>query len=1170
MTTTKLRKVTLDDKYALPSGRIYLSGIQALVRLPLMQRARDAKAGLNTGGFISGYRGSPLGTYDNALWSAKKYLAAENVQFQPGLNEDLAATSVWGSQQVGIFPGATVQGVFGIWYGKGPGVDRSVDALKHANAAGTSRFGGVLALAGDDHGCQSSTLAHQSEQVFQAAMMPILNPATVQEYLDFGIYGIALSRFSGCWVGFKAISETAESSASIEADPDRMQFVTPTDFEPPAGGLHIRWPDPPLEAEARLHGAKMRAVAAFVRANPIDRTTIDTPGATFGILTTGKAYLDVRQALSDLGLSEQACADMGLRVYKVGLTWPLEVEGARRFAKGLKDVLVVEEKQGFIETQFVHAIFNMEAGERPSVVGKRDESGEVLLRSEGELSPTLVARAILKRLELQGKGNANLAQRIARLESFDEIARTPQIKSQRAPFFCSGCPHNTSTQLPEGSRAMAGIGCHGMAMWMPNRNTETITHMGAEGANWIGQAPFTLEKHVFQNLGDGTYTHSGLLAIRAAAAARINITYKILYNDAVAMTGGQSAEGGFTVQQIAAQVAAEGARRVVMVSDEPDKYTDPSQFPPGVTFHGRDQLDAVQRKLRDTPGLTVLIYDQTCAAEKRRRRKRGLYPDPPKRAFINEAVCEGCGDCSVKSNCVSVKPLETLFGRKRTIDQSSCNKDFSCVEGFCPSFVTVHGGGLRKPAKAKTSPTEAADFFAALPMPATKALLEPYDILMTGIGGTGVVTIGALLGMAAHIEGKGCSVLDFTGLAQKNGGVMSHVRIAPSPGDIAAVRIAAGACDLLLGCDMVVAASPMALSRLESGVSRAVVNTSLTPTAAFVTDGNIDFEANVMHRVLRKAVGDDGIDFVEGSRIATALMGDSIATNLFLLGYAFQKAVLPVSFEALDQAITLNGGGVEANKRTFAWGRLAAHDAAAVEAVARPASAPVDKPLSPQQTRAFYVDFLTKYQNDAYASRYQDVMAQVEQADRSDSTGRLTETVARNLFKLMAYKDEYEVARLYTDGAFREKLNRQFDGNYKLKIHLAPPLLARRDPVTGRLKKRAFGPWVLSAFKVLARFKHLRGTSLDIFGYTAERRMERHLIDRFIADLEGLLPELKPANYATAVELAGLPEMAKGFGHVKEQNVAAMDARRTQLMQQFAQGGSVPLSALPLKVVAAR
>jgi len=1153
MTSIVLEDVTLQDKYIKPSGRIYLSGVQALVRLPLLQRARDRAAGLNTGGFISGYRGSPLGMYDNALWSAKAHLAEENIQFQPGLNEDLAATSVWGSQQVGLFPGATVQGVFGIWYGKGPGVDRSADALKHANAAGTSRYGGVLALAGDDHGCQSSTLAHQSEQIFQAAMMPILNPATVQEYLDFGIYGIALSRYSGCWIGFKAISETAESSASITVDPHRMQFVDPTDFEMPPGGLHIRWPDPSLEAERRLHSPKMQAVAAFARANPIDRITLDAPAPRLGILTTGKAYLDVRQALADLGLSDEACAALGIRIYKVGLTWPLEVEGARRFAAGLKDVLVVEEKHDFIEGQFVHALYNMDAASRPSVVGKRDEAGARLLPSEGELSPTLVARAILARLERMGADNPQLAQRLARLESFERVALTPRIKSQRVPFFCSGCPHNTSTQLPEGSRAMAGIGCHGMAMWMPNRNTETITHMGAEGANWIGQAAFTTEKHVFQNLGDGTYTHSGLLAIRAAAASSVNITYKILYNDAVAMTGGQSAESGFTVAQIASQMAAEGAKRVVIVSDESGKYTDLSHFPAGVIAYDRSDLDLVQRELRDTPGLTVLIYDQTCAAEKRRRRKRGLFPDPAKRAFINDAVCEGCGDCSVKSNCVSVKPLETELGRKRTIDQSSCNKDFSCVEGFCPSFVTVHGGGLRKAAKPSTA---IQDPFAAVPLPAPRPLFEPFNMLMTGIGGTGVITVGALLGMAAHLEGKGCSVLDFTGLAQKNGGVMTHVRIAPVPDDIAAVRIAAGGADLLLGFDMVGAASPVALARIEPGVTRAVINTSLTPTAAFVTDGNVDFETGLMSKVLRETVGDRGIDFVQGTRIATAIMGDSIATNLLLLGYVFQKGLLPLSLEALERAIELNGSAIDANKRAFAWGRLAAHDPAALEPMVVERAAPTARELSLDERIAFNVDILTRYQNAAYAQAYREVVARVQAAEAARTPGLhgVTDAVVRSLFKLMAYKDEYEVARLYTDGAFQAKLSQQFEGDYKLRFHLAPPILAKRDAATGHLRKRAFGPWVLGAFRLLARLRGLRGTPFDVFGYTAERKMERALVTEYIADIDDLMTRLSPQNHALAMELMHLPDSIKGYGHIKEAAVRAMRERRAQLREAFAVG----------------
>jgi len=1146
-----LPNVTLDDKYTLEHGRVYLSGVQALVRLPLMQRARDRSAGLNTGGFISGYRGSPLGNYDSALWRARSHLVAENVHFEPGLNEELAATAIWGSQQVGLFPGAEVQGVFGIWYGKGPGVDRSVDALKHANAAGTSRYGGVLALAGDDHGCQSSTLAHQSEQVLQASMIPILNPSTVQEYLDFGLYGFALSRFSGCWIGFKAISETAESSASIEVDPNRLQFVTPTDFEMPPGGVHIRWPDPPLEAEVRLHGPKMLAVTAFARANPIDRLVLDSPKARFGILTTGKAYLDVRQALADLGLNDERCRELGLRIYKVGLTWPLEVEGAKAFARGLMDVLVVEEKHGFIEQQFTQALYNMDASCRPSVVGKRDESGATLLPSKGELSPTLVARAIVSRLERLGAANATLAQRVARLESFEQIATTPQIKSVRSPFFCSGCPHNTSTVVPEGSRAMAGIGCHSMAMWMPTRRTEMITHMGAEGANWIGQAPFTREKHVFQNLGDGTYTHSGLLAIRAAAVAKVNITYKILYNHAVAMTGGQSAEGGFTVHQIAAQVAAEGAARIAIVSDESGKYAGVTGFPVRTTIHDRTDLDTVQRELRDIPGLTILIYDQTCAAEKRRRRKRGEYPDPDKRIFINHLVCEGCGDCSAKSNCVSVRPLETELGRKRTIDQSNCNKDYSCLNGFCPSFVTVHGGKLRKAKKqgAKVS----RDPFADLPEPTQPPLNEPYNVLVTGIGGTGVITLGAILGMAAHLEGKGCTALDFTGLAQKNGAVMSHLRIAPNPDDLSVTRIPVGGADLLIGCDMVVAAGAQGLSRLENGVSRAVINTALVPTASFVTDGNVDFEEQQILDALRTAVGPKGLDLIDGTRIATALMGDSIATNLFMLGFALQKGLVPVSLAALERAIEINGAAVDANKQALAWGRLAAHDLAQVEAALTPNVLSLELPKSVETRVNYRADYLTRYQDAAYAARYSSLVSRVREAETRSVPGStdLWEAVALSLFKLMAIKDEYEVARLYTDGAFLANLQQQFEGDYRLEFHLAPPLLAARDPATGHLKKRAFGPWAFCAFKLLARIRGLRGGAFDIFGRTAERRMERQLLVDYEKLLEKLMTGLTPDNHAVAVELAKLPQTIKGFGHVKERNVQTARDLQAALIAKF-------------------
>src|SRR3954467_1516753 len=1148
-----LMQVELDDKYRLESKRIFLSGTQALVRLPMLQRERDRLQGLNTGGFISGYRGSPLGMYDHALWRAKSHLQQHDIAFVPGLNEDLAATAVWGSQQVGLFPGAKVDGVFGIWYGKGPGVDRSVDALKHANAAGTSRNGGVLALAGDDHGCQSSTLAHQSEQVFAAALIPVINPATLQDYLDLGLYGFALSRFSGCWVGFKAISETVESSASIYSDPERIQIRPPEDFEMPPGGLNIRWPDPPLDAEKRLFGPKMAAVQAFARANQLDRIVLDSRPARLGIVATGKAYLDLRQALADLGITDNDAQDLGLRIYKVALTWPLEESGAKRFAEGLQDVLVVEEKRGFIEDQLMRILYNIDASRRPTVTGKRDERGAPLLPSEGELTPTLVASALVARLRKLGHPSPALEQRLAKLEAFDRPAEgIGAAKLQRTPFFCSGCPHNTSTRVPEGSRAMAGIGCHGMALSMPTRRTDLISHMGAEGVNWIGQAPFTTEQHIFQNLGDGTYTHSGLLALRAASAAGISITYKILYNDAVAMTGGQPAEGGFNVAQIAHQVAAEGAKRLAIVTDDPEKYP-ANFFPPLATVHHRRELDAVQRELRDISGLTVLIYDQTCAAEKRRRRKRGLYPDPPKRVFINERVCEGCGDCSQVSNCVSVQPLETELGRKRRIDQSNCNKDFSCVEGFCPSFVTVHGGKLRKADRTAADPSA---LFADLPVPVTPALDGPFNILVTGIGGTGVITIGALLGMAAHVDGKACSTLDFTGLSQKNGAVMSHVRIAPKADDLATVRIAPGGANLILGCDIVVATSIPALSRAERGVTRAIVNADLLPTASFVINPDIDFQAGAMHDSLNQAVSAGDLDILDATGLATALMGDSIATNAFMLGFAFQRGAIPLSLEAIMKAIDLNGAAIEMNKLAFSWGRLAAHDLQRVVSAARfknSGAAPVKRTLD--ESIAFRAKFLTDYQNEAYSKRYLSEVERVRAAEAKGSPGshELTEAFSKGLFKLMAYKDEYEVARLYSDGEFAKALKEQFDGDASVKVSLAPPLLASRDKVTGHLRKREFGSWILGAFEILTRFKFLRGTAFDPFGYTAERRMERALPGEYSAMIFRHLEGTKPLDLPRLVALAKSADLVRGYGHVKEANVAKFRGECVRLQAAIGQ-----------------
>ena len=1143
----------LEDRYRLDKGRVYLTGIQALVRLPMMQRQRDLAAGLNTGGFISGYRGSPLGMYDNALWTAKRYLKENNIHFQPGLNEDLAATSVWGTQQVNLFPGATVDGVFSIWYGKGPGVDRSMDVLKHGNAAGTSPHGGVIALAGDDHGCQSSTLPHQSEQVFAAAMIPVVNPATVQEYLDFGILGFALSRYSGCWVGFKAISETVESGASVWVDPERIKIVLPTDFQLPPGGLGIRNPDPPLEAERRLHGPKMAAVNAFVRVNGFDKTVIDTPRARIGIMTTGKAYLDTRQALEDLGISDERARALGIRLYKVGVTWPLEPEGAKRFAHGLEEVIVVEEKRSNLEDQLVRLLYNLPASERPLVVGKTDESGRIIFPSEGELSPTGVAMVIAGRLMKHGGESPELNQRLARLEAKEKLLNAPPPKVARTPFFCSGCPHNTSTKVPEGSRAMAGIGCHGMAVWMPERRTALISHMGGEGVAWVGQAPFTAEKHIFQNLGDGTYYHSGLMAIRQAAAASVNITYKILYNDAVAMTGGQPHDGPLTVPEITRQVEAEGAKKIVVVTDEPDKYPLNAGFAHGVTIRHRDELDAVQRELRDIPGLTVLVYDQTCAAEKRRRRKRGTFPDPAKRVFINDAVCEGCGDCSEKSNCVSVKPLETELGRKRQIDQSNCNKDFSCVNGFCPSFVSVHGG---TPAKAKRLQLKVVekDPFESLPPPTMRPLSEAYGILVTGIGGTGVITVGALIGMAAHLEGKGCTVLDFTGLAQKNGAVMSHVRLAPKPDDLHAVRIAAGGANLVLGCDMVVAASPAALSRIEPGITKTVINGYMQPVAAFVMNGDMDLGAEAMMKSIRDAAGEEATTFIDGTGLATAILGDSIATNLFMLGYAWQKGLVPLSFAALDRAIELNGVAVETSRRTFAWGRLAAHNLAAVQTAAKP-TLRVEKTVarSLPEIVAKRVELLTAYQDKAYAQRYSAFVDKVARIEKDKVRGRssLAEAVAKSLYKLMAYKDEYEVARLYSDGEFLKKLGAQFEGDYKLSFHLAPPLFADRDPVTGQLKKQEFGAWMMPAFRLLASLKKLRGTALDIFGYSEERKMERRLIGEYEATIDSVLATLDQNNHAMAVQIAAVPETMRGFGHVKEKNVQAAKEREASLLAAY-------------------
>ncbi len=1143
-----LAAVSLDDKYAARSGEVYMTGTQALVRLPMMQHLRDKAAGLDTACMISGYRGSPLGNFDRALWQARPFLEQHGILFQPGVNEDTAATALWGTQQVGLFPGAKHDGVFAIWYGKGPGVDRTMDVFKHANNAGTAPHGGVLALAGDDHVCASSTTAHQSEFDFVSAAMPVLNPAGVQEFLDFGLHGWALSRYAGLWVGFICIAETVDSSAIVSVDPRRVSTATPEDHALPEGGLNIRWPDTALDQEERLLEHKLDAARAYARANGLDRSVIDGPGRRLGIVTTGKSYLDVRQALDDLGIDEAGARRLGLALYKVGMSWPLEPEGIRRFAGGLDEILVVEEKRGLIESQIKELLYNVAASGRPRVIGKCDEEGRPLLRASGELDPTGVAQTLAARLGRFG-ADEQVEARLARLRArWDEGAARESAAIERVPYFCSGCPHNTSTKVPEGSRALAGIGCHYMAQWM-DRETATFTHMGGEGASWIGMAPFTETGHVFQNIGDGTYFHSGILAIRAAVSAGVNMTYKILYNDAVAMTGGQPMDGPLSVQRVTRQIQAEGVGRIAVVTDQPEKYPFDGQFADGVTIHHRDELDQVQRDLRQWEGVSAIVYDQMCATEKRRRRKRGLLEDPDWRVIINPDVCEGCGDCGVQSNCLSVVPLETEFGRKRAIDQSACNKDFSCIKGFCPSFVLVKGGRRRTRAPS----AEHDRLIAALPEPARPSCTEPYGILLAGVGGTGIVTLGALLGTAARLEGKGATVLDKAGLAQKYGAVTSHIRIAERADDLHAVRIATGGARLMLGIDLVVAASRDALVRLDKGSSHAVVNGDPIPTGDFTRAPDLAFPDEQLEGVIRAAAA--GLDVVDATRLATALIGDAVYANLFLLGVAYQRGQVPLGADALEQAIALNGVAVEANLRAFRWGRAAAHDPGAVAAAAA-GSGPARAAPAPEGLEALIerrTADLRAYQNSAYAARYRALVARMREAERARAPGRqqLTEAVARAYHKLLAYKDEYEVARLYTDGRFRRQVEAQFEGSYGLRFSLAPPLFARRDPETGHLKKQVFGPWMLAAFRLLARFKGLRGTPLDIFGYSAERRRERALIDEYEATVAALIAGLESDNHALAVEIAEVPLAMRGFGHVKEANIACAKEREAELLAAF-------------------
>ena len=1168
-----LANVTLDDKYSLRTGRAFMSGVQALVRLPMLQQERDALAGKRTGALISGYRGSPLGGYDQALWKAKSYLEKHNIVFQPGVNEELAATALWGTQQLGFAPPGSqkLDGVFGIWYGKGPGVDRCSDVFKHANMAGTTAWGGVLAVAGDDHIAKSSTAAHQSDHIFKACGLPVFFPASVQEVLDLGVHAIALSRFAGVWSGMKTIQEIVESSATADINADRVKIILP-EFEMPPGGVHIRWPDSALDQEARLFDYKWYAALAYIRANRLNHNVIEGPSDRYGIMASGKAYNDTRQALIDLGLDTETCRRLGIRVHKVSVVWPLEAQSTREFAKGLKEILVVEEKRQIIEYQLKEELYNWPDSQRPRIVGKFDElegddsGGEWsvpnpmahrLLRANADLTPTLIAKALATRLKKIDLPPDVLARIEAQLQTIDAKERAQNSlvlhpSADRMPWFCSGCPHNTSTKVPEGSRAMAGIGCHFMSVWM-DRSTVGFTQMGGEGTPWIGQQHFSNEKHVFANIGDGTYFHSGILAIRQSIAAGVNITYKILYNDAVAMTGGQRVgerAEGHTVVQIAQSMRAEGAIVIKVVTDEPEKYNGIA-LAEGVLVHHRDELDAVQRELREVKGCTVIIYDQTCATEKRRRRKRGTMVDPAVRVMINELVCEGCGDCGVQSNCLSVEPLETEFGRKRTINQNTCNKDTSCLKGFCPSFISIEGGQLKKKAKEQKF---SSDALPALPLPVIPDLSKahhPYGVVVAGVGGTGVITIGQLLGMAAHLDGLGIVTQDSAGLAQKGGATWSHVLLAKHQDDIQTTRVSMAAADLILGCDPIVTAGKETLSRMMQGRTHVALNSHSTPTAEFVKNTQWQNPADSCAAEIASAVGQQGLGSFDADHLSFQLMGDTIYINPMLLGYAWQKGWVPLSLDALKRAIELNEVAVAQNLAAFEWGRHAAHQLPALEALLKPLQIISFKKRDRlEDLVARRVEFLTAYQNAAYAKHYENFVLKVKTKESNLNSSLLTETVARQLFKLMAYKDEYEVARLHTDKQFLERVKTQFEGDFKVFYHLAPPLLAKRNE-KGQLIKQKMSPYMVLVFRLLAQFKFLRGTALDIFGRTEERQTERALIQEYKDAIDELLGSLNSENLALAVKMANVTEQIKGFGHVKEKHLTAVMVQWQNCMDAY-------------------
>ena len=1132
----------LEDKYTLENGIRFLTGTQALVRIPLVQIRKDNKNNLKTACYISGYRGSPLGGYDQQILKNIDYLNANNIQFQPGINEELAATSLWGTQQSNLRGEGKYDGVFGIWYGKGPGVDRAGDALKHVNLAGTSKYGGVLALMGDDHICESSTTSHQSEFAMIDAMIPFFNPSGVQEILDYGLYGIHLSRQSGCWIGIKCVHDNVSSGATVDLNENRhlikdvnSEFLTDE-------GLNIRLNDSPQAKEHRLHYHKIKVVKEFCKINKLNEIKYNFPNSKIGIVTTGKSYLDTKLAFEKIGIDKNLSKQIGIKFLKIAMPWPLENTIIEEFSQGLEKIIVVEEKRSLIETQIKEILFN--TNKNIKIIGKLDEENNDLFLSSGSLDPGIIAIKLYKHIS-QIHSSEKIQNNINNLKNLLKNNNNV-LNIERTPYFCSGCPHNTSTKIPENTRAITGISCAYLVQSM-ERNNEGFTQMGSEGASWVGESVFSNTDHIFQNMGDGTYIHSGILSIRHAVAAKTKMTFKILYNDAVALTGGQALDGLPTVAQMSRQLESEGVKKIAIITDEPNKYKSRDKFSNNSKVYDRKEIIDVQIKLSQINDTTAIIYDQTCAAEKRRRIKKSILPEPNKKIFINEKVCEGCGDCGIQSNCISIVPVETEYGRKRQIDQSNCNKDYSCVDGFCPSFVSFVGD-VKLKTNVNNSLIERIN--STISEPILPEIQQSYGIMIAGIGGTGVVTIGAILATAAQIDGKGSGVLDMTGLAQKGGAVKSFLRIFNDPKEISTIRLSYGDTNLLMGFDLLVANDEEVLKTLDKQKTKSIINSDEIMTGEFTRDKNFFLPFDKMKENLINILGKNNIDFMPSNTITNKILGDSILSNMFIVGNAYQSGLIPIKANAIEHAIQLNGVSIDENIHAFRLGR---HSINMKEEIL---NLIYEKEKVITNFDEKFVDrynFLIKYQNKKYADKYKELVDYVKKCEEKISVDikNFSNAVAINYFKLMSYKDEYEIARLYSDNEFINKINETFEGNFKINYHLSPPIFSTKDKVTGYPLKINFGSWIMILFKFISLFKFLRGTYFDLFGYFEERKIERLLINNYKDRILEICSKLTIENYALAVEIASTPDQIRGFGYIKEKNIEIAKRCEDKLMSAF-------------------